>query len=105
MSTQSVTVARIYLREGEHRLDKIIQFLHDEEKVSGVTVLQGMMGFGPDGTIRTSHLLDLSMDLPLVVEFYDRPERVAAVIERLEACLGLTHVVSWPATGHSGTMT
>ncbi len=37
METQAVTVARIYLREGEHMLPKIIRFLHDEEKVSGGT--------------------------------------------------------------------
>ena len=42
MATQTVTVARIYLREGEHLLAKLIKLLHDEEKVSGVTVLRGM---------------------------------------------------------------
>ena len=44
-------------------------------------------------------LIDLSLDLPLVVEFYDLPERVA-VIDRLGTRMGLSHVVSWPATGH-----
>lgn len=100
MATQPVTVARIYLREGEHQLDKIIKFLHDEEKVSGVTVLQGIAGFGPDGQLRTASLLDLSLDLPLIVEFYDLPKRVEAVIDRLETHMGLSHVVSWPAVGH-----
>lgn len=100
MATQPVTVARIYLREGEHMLDKIVKFLHDEEKVSGVTVFQGIAGFGPDGKIHTAYLLDLSLDLPLIVEFYDVPERVEAVIERLETRMGLTHVVSWPAVSH-----
>ena len=61
MATQSITVARIFLREGEHLLNEIIKFLHDEEKVSGVTVLQGTIGFGLDGEIRTSHLVDLSL--------------------------------------------
>lgn len=100
MATQSVTVARIYLREGEHLLGEITRFLHDEEKVSGVTVLQGIAGFGPDGKIHTASLLDLSLDLPLIVEFYDRPERVEEVIDRLETCMGLSHVVSWSAVGH-----
>ena len=100
MATQSITVARIFLREGEHLLAKIIQFLHDEEKVSGVTVLQGITGFGPDREIRTSHLLDLSLDLPLVIEFYDLPERVESVIKHLQSQMGLTHIVSWPASSH-----
>lgn len=100
MATQSITVVRIYLREGEHLLTKIIDFLHNEEKVSGVTVLQGIMGFGPDGQIRTSRLLDLSLDLPLIIEFYDLPERVESVIEHLQTHMGLSHVVSWSATSH-----
>lgn len=102
MATQSVTVARIFLREGEHLLAKIIQFLHDEAQVSGVTVVQGAIGFGPDGEIRTSHLLDLSLDLPLVIEFYDLPERVDSAIDHLQKHMGLTHIVSWPATSHRG---
>lgn len=100
MATQSVTVARIYLREGEHVLSRLIQFLHDDEQVSGVTVLQGIAGFGPDGNIHRASLVDLSLDLPLVVEFYDRPERVEEVIDKIETQLGLSHVVSWSALGH-----
>lgn len=100
MATQSITVARIYLREGEHLLAKVIKFLHEQEKVSGVTVFNGVMGFGPDGEIRTSHLVELSLDLPLVVEFYDVPERVENIIAHLQTQLGISHVVSWPALSH-----
>jgi hypothetical protein len=100
MATQPVTVARIYLREGEHLLAGLITFLHDEEQVSGVTVLQGIAGFGPDGKIHRASLMDLSLDLPLVVEFYDRPERVEQVLDKLERQMGLSHVLSWPAMGH-----
>jgi PII-like signaling protein len=100
MATQAITIARIYLREGEHLLSRLVKFLHDEEKVSGVTILQGVMGFGPDGEIRTSHLLDLSVDLPLIIEFYDLPERVDSIINHLQSNMGLSHVVSWPATAY-----
>ena len=100
MATQPVTVARIYLREGEHLLAEIIKFLHDEERVSGVTVLRGIAGFGPDGKVHMASLVDLSLDLPLIVEFYDVPERVEAVLDRLEARLGLSHVVTWSAQAH-----
>jgi uncharacterized protein len=100
MATQSITIARIYFREGEHLLAKLIKFLRDEENVSGLTVLQGVMGFGPDGAIRTSHLLDLSLDLPLIIEFYDRTDRVEKIIDHLQNRMGLPHVVSWPADSH-----
>lgn len=100
MATQPVKIARVYLREGEHLLNKIIALLHDEEKVTGVTVLRGIAGFGADREMRLSSLVDLSLDLPLIVEFYDRPERVDAVVGKLETCLGMTHVVTWEANGH-----
>ena len=100
MVTQAVTVARIYLREGEHMLPKIIRFLHDEEKVSGVTVLRGIAGFSADGKVHTASLVDLSMDLPLIVEFYDKPNRVDAVVRHLIEKMGLPHIVTWPATSH-----
>lgn len=100
MATQPVTVARIYLREGEHLLPKLMRLLHDEESVAGVTVLRGIAGFGPDGTLHMASLVDLSLDLPLIVEFYDVPERVAAIIQHIETQLGLSHVLSWPAVAH-----
>jgi PII-like signaling protein len=99
MATQAVTVARIYLREGEHLLAKLIKFLHDEEKLSGVTVLRGIAGFGPDGEMHMASLVDLSLDLPLIVEFYDTPERVDSILEHLETHMGLSHVVCWQAVG------
>ena len=87
MATQNVTVARIYLREGEHLLAKLIKLLHDEEKVSGVTVLRGIEGFGPNGQIHVASLVDLSLDLPLIVEFYDTPDRVESILQDLQNAL------------------
>lgn len=99
MATEPVTVVRVYLREGEHLLSKIIRFLHDEQEVSGVTVLRGIAGFGPDGKVHSATLVDLSLDLPLIVEFFERPERAEAVIDGLQREVGPVHVVSWAATG------
>lgn len=100
MAHRQVKVARIYLRESEHLLSKIIKFLHDEEKVSGVTVLRGIAGFSKDGKIRTASLIDLSLDLPLVVEFYDEPDRVEAVLEKLTQRMPLPHVLTWSADSY-----
>ncbi|AAU92081.1 MULTISPECIES: DUF190 domain-containing protein [unclassified Methylococcus] len=100
MATASVRIVRIYLREGEHLLSKLLKFLHEEEKVAGVTVLRGIAGFSTDGKIHTASLVDLSLDLPLIVEFYDRPDRIEAVMDKLTHRLVLAHVVSWDATVH-----
>ena len=99
MAMQTVTVARIYLREGEHLLAKLIKLLHDEEKVSGVTILRGIGGFGPDGEVHLASLLDLSLDLPLIVEFYETPERVEAILQHVTTHMGLSHIITWQAQG------
>ncbi|WP_150049628.1 MULTISPECIES: DUF190 domain-containing protein [Methylomonas] len=93
---QAVTVARIYLREGEHLLSPLLEHLQ-AETVRGVSVVRGIAGIGSDGVLHTASLLTLSLDLPLIVEFYDSPGRVEEILLHLESKLGLTHVVTWPA--------
>lgn len=101
MAHQQVTIVRIYLREGEHLLSTLTEFLHDEERVSGVTVLRGITGFGEDGKIHTSSLIDLSLDLPLIVEFYDEPARVDAVVQKLTERMDLPHIVMLSGVSYS----
>lgn len=100
MPTQSVTVVRIYVREGEHVVVKLMKFLQNEAKVAGATVLRGTSGFGADGKTHTSSLLALSLDLPEIVEFYDTPERVDAVLTLIKDKMALPHIISWPASLH-----
>jgi PII-like signaling protein len=100
MATQSITVVRVYVREGEHQLQKIIRFLQDEQ-VLGATVLRGITGFGPNGILRTDSLIDLSLDLPLIVEFYGDSIQMEIVIDKLNQQLHLPHIVSWSAVSHA----
>ena len=103
MATQPVTVVRIYVREGEHALARLMKFLRDDAKVAGATVFRGIAGFGPDGKTHTSALLELALDLPEVVEFYDSPDRIEAILARLTLEMNLPHVLSWPALRHVAT--
>ena len=98
MNTLDVTFVRIYLTEGEGRMPALLERLHDEEKVHGVTVFRGISGFGKSGVMHSSTLLDMSLDLPLVVEFFDIPEKVDTILEHLRADLEPGHIVRWPAT-------
>ncbi len=102
MTNESVTMVRIYLTEGQHQLQPLMKLLHDEEKVRGVTAFRGMMGFGRSGEMHSSTLLDLSLDLPLILEFFDAPEKVARVLQRLDSIIQPGHMVSWPASVNSG---
>lgn len=98
--SKQVEVARVYLMEGQANLEQMLEILHDEEHVLGVTVIRGIEGYGESGEIHTSSILSLSLELPLIVEFFDETERVERVIHRLQDKFDLKHIVSWPATSH-----
>ena len=102
MKTEQVTMVRVYLTEGEHQFQKLMALLHDEEKVCGVTAFRGIAGFGKSGRMHSSTLIDISLDLPLVLEFFDRPEKIARVLEHLDTLLKPGHIVSWPAQVNAG---
>lgn len=51
---------------------------------AGATVLRGIEGFGAHSRIHTARILQLSEDLPVVVEIVDRPERIEELIPLLD---------------------
>jgi PII-like signaling protein len=97
MNERDVVMIRIYLSEHEGRLSQILSLLHDDLKVSGLTVFRAMSGFGSSGRWHSAGFVDLSLDLPIVVEFFDRPELARAALERLSQICEPGHVVEWPA--------
>ncbi len=101
MNTQDVQMVRVYLAERGGQLEALLDFLHDEAGIRGWTVYRGISGYGSSGRVRTASLVDLSLDLPVTVEFFDTPPRVEAILERLVAFAGDGHVVSWPARAAS----
>ena len=96
MNTIDVTMVRVYLTEG-HGYKELLRYLHDHSRVRGVTVFRGITGFGRSGTLHSSTLLDVSLDLPVVVEFFDTPERAAEVLRHLDTLVEPGHIVTWPA--------
>ena len=93
-----VEVVRIYLREGESQLESLLKRLQEWEHVRGVTVFRGIAGFGDSGELHTSKFLDLSLDLPLVVEFFDSPDKVDAIIEHLGDSIKPGHILRFSAS-------
>ena len=92
-----VTVVRLYLTEAEHKLPRLMKRLYEEEPLRGVTVFRGISGYGPSGHLHTSQLLDISLDLPLVVEFFDVPERVDHVLDDLRDEIEPGQMLMWTA--------
>jgi hypothetical protein len=51
---------------------------------AGATVFHAVAGFGAHSVLHTSHLLDLSRDLPVVVEVVDTEERIQSLLPVLD---------------------
>jgi CBS domain-containing protein len=62
----------------------ILELLH-REGVAGATILRGSAGYGARGQLHTAMLVELAGDLPVVVVFVDRAERIERVLPQLTA--------------------
>lgn len=76
---------RIFIGESDHWQGKPLHRALIEKAremgLAGATVLRGVEGFGAKSVIHTTHLLDLSTDLPIVVEIVDQEERLMDFLE------------------------
>ena len=54
-----------------------------KQGLAGATVFRGILGFGPTSHIRTAKVLDLSSDLPVVVEIVDEESKIDAFLPLL----------------------
>ncbi len=97
MNETEVTVVRVYLGEREGHLEDVLALLR-ERGVSGWTVYRGVSGYGQSGKVRAASLADLSLDLPVTVEFFDARAAVDGLLADLTARAGDGHVIHWPAT-------
>ena len=83
---------RIYTGEQDHHkgrpLHEAIVELARERGLAGATVLRGICGFGANSRVRTSKILRLSEDLPIVTELVDAPEKIDALLPELDAMIG-----------------
>jgi uncharacterized protein len=78
---------RIFIGEADEYkrrpLYKAIVFRARELKLAGATVLRGPMGFGRSHHLHNANILRLSLDLPMVIEIVDTPDRIEAFLLEL----------------------
>ncbi|MBF6595017.1 MAG: DUF190 domain-containing protein [Thermaceae bacterium] len=56
--------------------------------LAGVTVFKGFMGFGAHSRIHSAKILQLSEDLPVLLEVVDTEEKIRAFLPTLEGMVG-----------------
>jgi uncharacterized protein len=82
---------RIFIGEGDrykHRplYEALVELLR-KEGLAGATVLRGVAGFGARSVYHTDKFLDLSADLPMVVEVVDSKEKIETVMPQIDAMM------------------
>ncbi|MBI4976220.1 MAG: DUF190 domain-containing protein [Spirochaetes bacterium] len=79
---------RILIGEGDKYKGKMlyeaIVLKARELHLAGATVIRGIMGFGADTLIRSAKLLELSNDLPVIIEIADTEANINKLLPFLD---------------------
>src|SRR5574339_516612 len=67
-------------RIGHQPLYEVILLSAREKGLAGGTVLKGIMSYGASSHIHLARLIELSEDLPVVIEIVDRAEMIDAFL-------------------------
>ena len=90
---RQAALLRIYTeegrRDGTRALYESVVLKARDTGLAGATVLRGPMGFGVSAQLHTATILDLSANLPLVIEIVDAEDKLRAFAETL---LGLKDI-------------
>ena len=71
------------LIEGQPLYEAIVQKVR-ELGLAGATVLRGSVGFGAHSVVHKSTLLEMSADLPIVIEIVDTNDKIQLLLPHLE---------------------
>jgi len=89
ISSHQGTRIRIFIGEAEtwhgkplssHLLD-----LASQHRVLAATVQRGIEGFGPEHHLSTERIVDISDNLPIIVEMIDTTEHIEPLLTQLDA--------------------
>ncbi|MHB8126680.1 MAG: DUF190 domain-containing protein [Desulfitobacteriaceae bacterium] len=78
---------KVYMGESEHYKHKplyqyLVHWLKDKG-ICGVTVNRGIEGYGQDKVLHTARFLELSSDLPMILEIVDVAEKIDPLIPEI----------------------
>lgn len=79
---------RIFIGEADRwkgkPLYEEIVLLARQKGMAGATAIKGFMGFGCKSHMHSAKLLELSADLPIVIEIVDSEEKIAGFVPLLD---------------------
>lgn len=82
---------RIFIGESDkiaHQpLYETLLFAARKNGLAGCTVMRGIMSFGASTRVHTARLIDISQDLPIIVEIVDQEEKINGFVEIADALM------------------
>jgi len=86
------TLMRIHIGErdkfdGKPLYQQIVELLR-KKKYAGATAYRGIMGFGASSKLHTDRFLELSHDLPVLVECIETEQRIKEILPELDNMIG-----------------
>lgn len=83
---------RIFIGEGNrHQGKHLYEWIVIKARecgIAGATVVRGMIGYGANSRIKTSSILSLSEDLPVIVELIDTKVMLEEFLEIIDPVIG-----------------
>lgn len=89
MKVQSEAIlVRIHIGEADRYKGKplykeILEILR-KRGIAGATVLRGIAGYGKSTILHTASILDISADLPIVIEIVDKEDKIKEVLPYID---------------------
>ncbi len=88
---QQATLLRLFVGErdkhGHQPLYEAIVSKAREHGLAGATVLRGLLGYGASSVLHTAKLVEISDDLPMIVEIVDSEENIEKFLPVLDGML------------------
>lgn len=72
---------------GHRPLYEALMELFRQEGLAGATVLRGVAGYGAHRVYHTQKLLELSVDLPMVIEVVETQEKIDAIMPKVDVMI------------------
>ena len=92
---------RVFIGEADRHhgrpLSEVIVEAARKRGLAGATAWKGFMGFGAHSRIHTAKLLELSQDLPIIIEIVDAPEKILLFVSSW-VCVSMPTTISQPFT-------
>ncbi len=81
---EQAVMLRVFIGESDRHAGKPLNgqivLKASDLKLAGGTATRGILGFGADSRLHSARLLDLSEDLPIVIEIVDTQENIDKIL-------------------------